>query len=381
MKIGRWWAFVSVAVGIAVVIWTAVNSANSASSTPMTTTLVIDGQNGTTYSGLQISTTRGDCVDITNSTNITIENSNIGPCGTNNSTASSNGIYISGGSGINIFDSYIHVENQASQCCDTHDGVKVFKSSTDIVQGNVIAYNETNIEALYSNSISLIGNFLLNPQGPFPRGQQIQDSVGSTVTITNNFLLSTPDTTLGPAVGTSNTAPIPYGQDNTGNRPSDNLSIYSTQYATVENNYITGGLDANTPGSGGDQGPNACGLISDSSVSLASNNASFINNILVNTGGCAIGIASGTNQTVTGNLSLSLNSNSGGQTADYVWNQYPPACGPVLLSGNIGTLIRSGGYASGYWNGGGCGSVTCDGTNTDIDSCNTFDYGSTRGRI
>ena len=228
-------------------------------------TLVINGQHNVTYSGLQISTTSGDCVDITNSTNITIENSNIGPCGTNNSTASSNGIYISGGSGINIFDSYIHVENQASRCCDTHDGVKIFQSSTDLIQGNVIAYNETNIEALYSDDISLIGNFLLNPQGPFPRGQQIQDSVGSTATITNNFLLSTPDTTLGPAVGTSNTAPILYGQDNTGNRPSDNLSIYATQNATVESNYITGGLDANTPGSGGAQSSSGCGLITDGS--------------------------------------------------------------------------------------------------------------------
>jgi concanavalin A-like lectin/glucanase superfamily protein/parallel beta helix pectate lyase-like protein len=341
-------------------------------------TLVISGQSNKTYSGLQISTTSGDCVDIINSTNITIENSNIGPCGTNNTTNPSNGIYIQSGNGIDVFDSYIHVQNRSTGCCDSHDGIFINYGSNDLIQGNVVAYNETNIQTFHGSNNTITGNFLLNPQGPFPRGGQIQDSVGSTATITNNFLLSTPDTTLGPAVGTSNAAPIPYGQDNTGNRPSDNLSIYATQNATVENNYITGGLDANTPGSGGDQSPSGCGLISDGSVSLGSNNASFINNILVNTGGCAIGIATGTNQTVTGNLSISLNSNGGGQTADYIWNQYPPACGPVLLSGNIGTLIRSDDYASGYWNGGGCGPVTCDGTNRNIDSCNTFDYGSTR---
>jgi hypothetical protein len=341
-------------------------------------TLVISGQSNRTYSGLTISTTSGDCVDIINSTNITIENSNIGPCGTSNSTASSNGIFVTGGSGIGIFDSYIHVQNQASGCCDSHDGIFIKYSNGDTVQGNVIAYNETNVETFSSSNNTITGNFLLNPQGPSPRGQQIQDGVGSNDTITQNFLLSTPDTILGPAIGTGNTAAILYSQDNTGNRPSDNLSIYSTQYANVENNYISGGLDATTPGSGGAQAPSGCGLISDGSNTTGSNNASFINNILVNTGGCAIGIAMGTDQTVTGNLSISLNSNGGGQTADYIWNQYTPACGPVLLSGNIGTLIRSGGYASGYWNGGGCGSVTCDGSNANINACNTFDYGNGR---
>ena len=341
-------------------------------------TLVISGQSNQTYSGLTISTTNGDCVDIINSTNITIENSNIGPCGTNNSTAPSNGIFISGGSGVNIFDSYVHVQNQSTGCCDSHDGVFIKYSSQDTVQGNVIAYNETNIETFKSSNITLTGNFLLNPQGPFPRGQQIQDGVGSNDTITDNFLLSTPDTTLGPAIGTANTAPIPYSQDNTGNRPSDSLNIYSTQYADVEHNYISGGLDATTPGSGGAQASSGCGLIADGSNTIGSNNSSFISNILVNTGQCAIGIATGTTQTVINNRSISLNSDSGGQTADYIWSQYTAACGPVLLNGNIASLIRSDGYSSGYWNGGGCNPITCDGTNTNIDSCNTFDYGSGR---
>jgi hypothetical protein len=75
---------------------------------------------------------------------------------------------------------------------------------------------------------------------------------------------------------------------------------------------------------------------------------------------------------------MNLNSNTGGNTAIYVWKQYSPACGPVLLNSNMGTEIRSGGYDSGYWNGGGCDPVTCDGANTNIDSCNTFDYGSGR---
>src|ERR1700722_13746532 len=102
-------------------------------------TLVITGQSNQTYSGLTISTTSGDCVDIINSTNITIKNSNIGPCGTNNTTGSSIGVYINGGSGNNVFDSYVHVQNRASGCCDSHDGVFISNSTGDTVQGNVIA--------------------------------------------------------------------------------------------------------------------------------------------------------------------------------------------------------------------------------------------------
>jgi hypothetical protein len=338
----------------------------------VTKTLTLtSANNGQTFTNYRISTTSGDCVDMNGVSNVTFENSDIGPC-------AGRGVYINGGSGNNVYDSYIHVETTAGACCDGHDGVFVNGSNSDTIQGNVVAYGETNIQTFNANNTVITGNFLLNPQGPFPRGEQIQTGVGTTVTITNNLLVSTPDSNLGPAIGTSSSAPILYGQDNTSNRPSDNLSIYVTQNADVENNYITGGLDAKTPNSGGAQDAAGCGLIADGSSSLAPNNARFINNILVNTGECAIGIATGTNQTVTGNKSISLNPNTGGNTADYVWNQYSPACGPVLLKGNIGTLIRSNGYASGYWNGGGCAAVTCDGTNPNIDSCNTFDYGSGR---
>ena len=36
-------------------------------------------------------------------------------------------------------------------------------------------------------------------------------------------------------------------QGSTSNPPEDSINIYTTQYATVENNYVTGGLDATTP--------------------------------------------------------------------------------------------------------------------------------------
>ncbi len=345
---------------------------NANGVTTLTSTLTLTSANsGQAFDNYRISTSSGDCVDLNGATNVTFQNSDIGPC-------AGRGITITGGSGDKVYDSYIHVENLATGCCDSHDGIFINGSSNDAVQGNVVAYGESNVQAFNSTNIAVIGNFLLNPQGPFPRGEQIQTGGGSNITVTNNFTLSSRDKTLGPAIGTNDAAPILYGQDATGNRPSDNISFWKTQTVDAENNYITGGLDATAPNSGGAQAASGCALISDGSNALATNNATLKNNTIVNAGQCGIGIATGTNQVVTGNKTINLNPNGHGDTADYIWKQYTPACGPVLLNGNIGSLIRSTGYASGYWNGGGCGPVTCDGTNSNIDNCNTFDYGSGR---
>ena len=363
-----WWILVVVA-SFSLALAQTVNAGGV--TTLRSTLRLTSAYSGRTFSNFRISTTSGDCVHIDGASNVTFENSNIGPC-------AGRGIHIEGGSGNNVYDSYIHVEQVASGCCDTHDGVFVNNASHVTIQGNVIAYGEANIESIGSGGIVISGNFLLNPQGPFPRGQQIQTGTGSNVTVMNNFALSTPDKTLGPAIGTNNPAPILFGQDNTGNRPSDSMNFYQTQTVLAENNYITGGLDATRPYSGGDQSASGCGLITDGSDSLVDNNASFKKNILVNTGPCGIGIGCGKNQTVVGNRTINLNPNNGGDTADYIWNQRSPACGPVLMSGNVATEIKSNGYASGYWNGGGCGLVTCDGKNTNLSSCNVFDSGSRR---
>jgi len=330
----------------------------SATPTPttITSTFIIDGQSNTTYSGLRVSTTSGDCVDMVNSTNVTIENSNIGPCGTSNSTAQSNGIHISGGSGNNVYDSYIHVERLASGCCDTHDGVLVDgASSGDTIQGNVIAYAETNVRGQdNSSALTVRGNYLVNPLGPYPRGQNLQVDTTSNITVKNNFAYSC---TLSGISGVR--CPPGYLFDE---NQEDSINFYQSTTFVAIGNYIEGG-----------HSPSGCGLIADD----IANGGQFVNNVLYNTGQCGIGISDGTDPQVTGNKILNLNPVAGaGDTALYVWKQYGSACGPTLLSGNTATEIQSGGTASGYWNGGGCDPVTCDGGNTSIDSCNLFDYGS-----
>jgi len=334
-----------------------------------TTLTITNASNGQTFSNYRISTTSGDCVDMNGVTGVTFENSDVGPCG-------GRGIYVNGGENNSIYDSYIHVEGASTTCCDSRDGIFIDRSNFATIQGNVVAYSESNIEA-FADNLLINGNFLLNPQGRFPRGQQIQTGAGADVTISNNLLVSTRDATLGPAIGTDSTALILMSQGANSNPPEDSINIYTTHYANIEGNYITGGLDATTPYSGGAQSPSGCGILIDSDKVIGADHADIANNVVVNTGQCGIGVGTGINQTVTRNKVINVNSNDGGNTAIYIWKQYPPGCGPVLLNGNLATEVKPGGYSSGYWNGGGCAPVTCDGVDTHIDSCNTFDYGTT----
>src|SRR5882724_5481806 len=129
------------------------------------TLLITSANNGQTFQNLRITSKAGNCVTITGAANITIQNAEIGPCG-------GGGIEISKSSGINIFDSYIHTETLSQGCCDNNDGIYAHNGSKDIlVQGNVIAYGESNVEALGVARIRVVVNFLVNPRGPKPRGQ------------------------------------------------------------------------------------------------------------------------------------------------------------------------------------------------------------------
>ncbi len=347
-------------------------TASDRNPTELRSTLRLSGANdGQVFTGYRISTAAGDCVDIKGARNVTFRNSDIGPCG-------GRGIYIEGGSGNRIYDNYIHVEGAARRCCDTRDGILIRDSDFSAVQGNVVAYSESNIE-VFANNVVIAGNFLLNPQGPYPRGQQIQTGAGTNVTIADNFLLSTRDATLGPAIGTASTAPILMSQGARSSPPEDSINIYTTQHVLVQGNYVTGGLDATSPNSGGAQSPSGCGILgADGDKRTGASHVTIRDNIVLNTGQCGIGIGTGTDQAVVGNRVLNLNPNSGGNSAIYVWKQYPPPCGPVLLSGNVASEIKPTGYGSGFWDGGGCAPVTCDGENTNVSSCNLFDYGPGR---
>jgi len=319
--------------------------------------LVINGvgQNGMVISGLKITSTNGDCVQILNSSNVTIKNSEIGPCGTNNSTSPSRGVYISGGTGISVYDNYIHVENMASDCRDSHDGIFIINSTGPVtIQGNVIAYNENNIKAWDSSNISAIGNFLLNPRGatncanpdglPGHSFQVWADDAtpNSNITFSNNYLLNSHDTTkyLYPS------------------NVSDSINFGVTNGITAKNNYVVGGDYVN-----------GCGLIADHKA----NNALFTGNIISDTFNCGIGIISGSS-IVSDNKVLVTTPGSSHAVGIMLMTYAGSTCGPVNLSNNLAFAqhgTSSSGVVTGYWSDGNCTGVT--------STSNTFDVGCTPG--
>jgi hypothetical protein len=296
--------------------------------------IVIKGQDGTVIEGLKITSATGDCVQIINSSNITVQNSEIGPC-------AGNAVKISGGNGIRIFDSYIHPETLSPKCCDHNDGIIAMGPSNLLIQGNVIAYGESNIEVQGANIVTIVGNLLLNPRdelgGTGPRGANFQcwsqtpTSPGCTnVTVENNYALSSLDT-------------ISYLYPEA---TEDSISFGHTDGIVVQSNFITGGHSRF-----------GCGLNADKGA----NSARFLNNRLLDTGQCGIAVNDGTNQLVDYNKILNRTPVAGsGNSAISVWNFYSTNgnCGPVTVSNNIAIAFKPDGRQSGFWKGLGCDPLT-----------------------
>jgi hypothetical protein len=290
--------------------------------------LTITGQTGTEISGMRITSTTGDCVTITNSHDVTLRGNEIGPC-------AGNAVVVSGGDSITLEDNYIHPEHPPKSCCDTGDGVFAHGTSKLSILGNVIAYGEANIEVNTTSGVSVIGNFLLNPQNGGSRGQNFQAWGGcSNVDVENNYALSSTDPKY----------TLPAKQE-------DSINFGLTNGIVAKNNYVTGG-----------KSPSGCGIIADDQA----DSVQFTDNVLLNAGQCGIGIANGTNQTVSGNQILDDTPvDGGGNTGLYVWNQYDAACGPVAVTNNVVSAIKPDGTQSSYWYGGGCDPVTSSGNTWD----------------
>jgi hypothetical protein len=351
----------------------------SATSTPnpthtvLTSTLTLtSANNGQTLNNYRIRTTSGPCVIVSGATNVTIENFQIGPCGTNHSTSQSQGVYIyNGSSNINIYDSYIHVEKLASGCCDTHDGIFVNGSNVTI-QGNVLAFNESNIETEAANTVA-DGNFSLNPRGPFPRGQHWQSLSGATnVVYENNRTLSCEQA--------SNVCGHPgSGQDkfclacSASTMSSPTPSYFAVQEDAV-NFYRTNGVTASGNWIEGGDSPSGQGIELDDHTT---GTIAVTSNVMVNTGHGCIGPQQGGGR-ISGNECQNSMIIDHSQNGMYISNNgYTGPCGPWTLTNNRFALLawNSGSTCNPattgcYFNSGGYGDGSCSFT-TGVG--NTFD--------
>jgi len=294
--------------------------------------VVIEGKTGVTISTVNINSPGSTCVEIINSKNITVQSSEVGTC-------HGRGIYVSNSQEIHIYDNYVHPQFKVSGCCDNGDTIFVQNVNDMEVQGNVLAYGESNMEIANSHNLLIKGNFMLNPLGPGPRGQHVQawdDKVQTNIRVLNNYVLSSTDSKY----------LLPADQE-------DAINFGFVDGVVASNNYITGG-----------KSPSGCGLIADEGA----NDVLFDNNTLVETGQCGIGIASGTHQVVTNNKIFNSFIPKGGNTALYVWSQYKDPCGPVQSTGNILWATKPDGTPSSYWNGGGCDPATFNSNTVDKDA-------------
>ena len=317
----------SIAIGIAATIGS--STCLRATSNPGGP-VVISGKRDVVIQNQKITSSTGDCVVIANGANVTIRASEIGPC-------KGNAIRISGGRQIYIYDNYIHPEGPISGCCDNSDAVFASGVAGITIQGNVIAYGEANIEVQRSSAVLVRGNLLINPRNGGSRGQQFQCSDNcSGVVVEGNYMIASLDTAKYKMAAAQEDAINLIGGQ-TG--PTTDI--------TVKENYISGGFSRS-----------GCGVLSDTGV----RELRILNNILVDSGQCGIGVASGVDVTITGNRVRNANPIDGGGNAGlYVWSQYKTACRTVLIANNVISSVNTRGADSSYWNGGGCEGVKTTG--------------------
>lgn len=233
----------------------------------------------------------------------------------------------------------------ASTCGSSHDGILIVNTIGPVaVQGNVIANNETNILAYNASNLTVTGNYLYNPQGAL-------SCANSNNLNGNQFQAWADDATPNSNIVVA----FNYANDDNG-RQSDAVSFGVTSGVIASHNWINGGQYAN-----------GCGLIAD----YKANNAMFLGNVVTQTYGCGIGIASGTNQLIAHNKVFITN--GGPSAAGITLNgEYSPTpCGPVNLIHNVAYAINSGGWVQGYYDNGYCAPATL--------TSNIFDIGCTTG--
>lgn len=277
--------------------------------------IILDGANGQVIENLIISNPSGDCVQIKNSSAIVLRNLQIGPC-------NGRGVYLENASDITIETSTIETGYRPLTCCDLGSGILSFQSTQVTIAGNTLRRNETNVEVVSSAGVTISGNYMEDPLGPFPRGQQVQlvkaDRPTSDIVIANNTMRCS--------------SPQLCNQE-------DAISVYGAVRTSIQGNLIVGGFS-----------PSGCGV-------LLENDASDVyvgNNHIYDTGNCGIGVAGGKRHVVENNHVLLTQEIPGaGNVAIYVW-RISGSCGDVVLRNNLASFVLADGDHNGFWDGGGC---------------------------
>ena len=289
--------------------------------------IVIDGKHDVVISGMHITNPSGSCVEVKNSsTNITIKDSVIGPC-------KDMGVDIVSSENVTIRNTYIH---------DTKSiGIRPYRSEHVQISSNQFENIASGVYAGSSKQINVTGNYFLNVQGPFPRGQLVQfDRVtGAGNRINNNLGVSQP--------GASD--------------PQDAINLYRSRgtaddYIQVNGNTIIGG------------GPSTSG----GGIILGDRTGSYQiaeNNILVNPGSYGISVSAGHHLVLSKNKVFTDGSQAMANTGVIIGYQAKVdeyECRDMVISNNEITFWRGedqlrgapASYLSPYYKWSGCNPIT-----------------------
>jgi hypothetical protein len=283
---------------------------------------------GQVISNLTLTSSAGPCIVVRGVSDVWIDRMHIGPC-------AGQGVLVSGAARIRITNSVIHTEHGGEGGVDTGDGVYIADSTDVLLQGNQFSNNESSVIATGSPRTKVVGNYSLNPIGPYPRGQHFNlanSSDGSE--ITDNFGEQNPRF-RGPA----------------GDRRyiEDAINIYQTSDVLIARNYLRDG-DADT----------GCGIIAgDNNGGSPGHAITIIDNTLIRTSNCGIGVAGGSGHVVRGNRILDSNFAGGrGNVGLYVWDYRDlGTCSGITVTDNIVSNLLSDGTYGDYWDAGNCRDV------------------------
>jgi hypothetical protein len=286
---------------------------------------------GQVISNLTLTSNEGPCVVVQGVGDVWIDHARIGPC-------AGRGIVVANASRIRITNSIIRSGHGGDARVDDGDGVFVVDSTDILIQGNQFSDNESSVVAVGSRNTSIIGNYSLNPLGPYPRGQHFALANGSDQSqITDNF---------GEQVPRFRGAP--------GDRRyiEDAINVSQTSDVLIARNYLRDG-DADT----------GCGIIAgDNYGGSPGNGITIIDNTVMRTSNCGIGVAGGANHVVTRNRVLDPNFAGGtGNVGLYVWDyRNLGTCFGITVSDNIVSNLLPDGTYGDYWDAGNCRNVTVE---------------------
>jgi len=328
--------------------------------------LMINGQSNVVIKNVKIANRAGPCILIKgNSKNITIQNSELGPCLTDSANPNADlsnlgaGVFVTGSSYVTVDNVNVHDTDDSgitifygSNYTITNNKVKNAKSqaikaqglSTILIRGNTVDSSRSGVYVSKSSGAIVDKNKLNHIQG-LPRANFVQF---------NN--VTGPGNRISCNIG----AQYPYGTAGSLDSIEDDISLYkssgtSSSPILVVGNKVKGG------------GPSKTG----SGIMLGDGGGSYIvarDNVVVSSGNLGMAISGGTNISIINNKIFSKTSPIVND-AIAVWNYHPSTvtCNNITVQGNRVNWTNKWGPALKVWENGSCSNQNFTG-NTFSDS-------------